>query len=103
MAHVPKPEYARFIVEHRSGLGYVVVSPEGKVVATPTLSRLMAQQQCEAKQRAADAAKKKGARACMCCGNSFKSAGIHNRLCDRCRKPSDVLGEPHRPYVERRA
>ncbi|MDF1627008.1 MAG: helix-turn-helix domain-containing protein [Parvibaculaceae bacterium] len=28
-------------------------------------------------------------RRCMCCGNSFKSEGIHNRLCKTCKTKGD--------------
>lgn len=45
---------------------------------------------------------KAGPRNCMCCQTPFASAGIHNRMCDRCRSKADPL-DPVRPYVERRA
>jgi len=45
---------------------------------------------------------KAGTRACMCCRTAFPSEGIHNRLCDRCRRSHDPL-DPVRSYLERRA
>lgn len=41
-------------------------------------------------------------RACMSCGNEFLSEGFHNRLCRSCKHATDMLGEPHRPFIARR-
>lgn len=35
-------------------------------------------------------------RACLCCGQTFVSWGIGNRLCNRCRQDSStILGHPY--------
>lgn len=37
-------------------------------------------------------------RRCMCCGTEFASAGLHNRLCGRCRaKSADI--SPYTPHL----
>lgn len=57
-------------------------------VAGPFVSRKAAQSACNHK-RSSDG---KVTRKCMTCWRSFKSEGIHNRMCDRCRsKGSSAL------------
>ena len=81
-----KPAHAKFRVDYFASHGYFVVDPDGKRVSAFTLSKTMAEQQCDAKQRSADAARKRVPRPCMCCGGTFQSQGIHNRMCDPCRR-----------------
>ncbi len=98
----PAPAQARYHVEYVSSLGYVVVDPDGAVVqGSQAPFKAVAQAQAQELQRAADAKAKRGPRPCMCCGAIFQSSGIHNRLCDHCRRREDVLGEVARPVIGR--
>lgn len=79
-----KPEFGKFRVEFLPGRGHYVVDPDGKRVSIyDSLGRI--QDLCAAKQRAADLAKKRVDRPCLCCGETFASEGIHNRMCNPCR------------------
>lgn len=82
--------------------GYVVVDPEGKVVTgSQTPFRIEAQRAATELQRAADKKAKRGPRPCLCCGESFASEGIHNRLCDRCRRRDAAISDDVRPSLPR--
>lgn len=82
--------------------GYVVVDPAGKVVAgSQTPFRIEAQRAATESQRAADKKAKRGPRPCLCCGESFASEGIHNRLCDKCRRRDAALSDDVRPSLPR--
>jgi hypothetical protein len=90
-----KPRPARYQVEFLPGHGYYVIDPDGKRASIYTLSRVMAEQWCDTKQRAADAARKRIDRPCLCCGAIFASEGIHNRMCNACRtRPSNDEAAP---------
>lgn len=99
--NLPAPAFARFTVDHQARHGYVVRDPDGKIVSSPTPFRTRAEQLQIRLQREADAKAKRGPRPCLCCGAIFHSQGIHNRLCPNCRGRDDVLGEPHRPQIQR--
>lgn len=45
---------------------------------------------------------KRGPRACMHCRSEFESEGIHNRLCNDCRRSPGVQ-QTVRPYIARTA
>ncbi len=45
-----------------------------------------AQAMCDRMQRREDKKAVRTIRPCMCCRTAFESEGIHNRLCDRCRR-----------------
>ena len=99
---LPAPKTMCFRSESRSGLGYVVVDPDDNVVpGTQTSSREIADLQAKGLQSARDARLKRGPRNCLCCGRMFVSEGIHNRMCDSCRKREDFLGSSQRPTVTR--
>jgi len=90
--NLPAPRFARFRVEYDGKTGkHVVVSPEGRRVWGPG-TQAIAQAKRDALQADQDAAKKRGPRACLCCGKGFQSEGIHNRMCDGCRRRDDALG-----------
>lgn len=89
MHNQPKPAFARYRVEYEPGRGYAIVDPDGTIVARQG-NRDMALTRAEALQRQADAAAKRGPRACLCCGATFQSEGIHNRMCSNCRGIADA-------------
>lgn len=80
-----KPSNAKFRVEYLPARGHFVVSPHGERVSIFYRGEDQAQAECDAKQRQADAKAKRGARPCLCCGATFTSQGIHNRMCNPCR------------------
>lgn len=80
-----KPALATFRAEHLPGRGYYVADPDGRRVSGVYTTRERAEGEAETKQAQADAAKKRRNRPCMCCGQAFASAGIHNRMCNPCR------------------
>lgn len=79
----------RFHVE-RIGGRFRVISPEGKFVGPPFESRRAAVEAAQAMQAEADRHAKRGPRPCMCCGRTFDSEGIHNRLCTPCRSQGEA-------------
>lgn len=87
----PKPQFARYRIEYLTGKGYQVLDPNGRIAIDPTPVREVAQAACAHLQAAADRKAKRGPRPCMCCGTVFESAGIHNRMCGRCRDKGDAL------------
>ena len=80
-----KPDAALFRVEFMPGRGHYVVDPMGQRCSIYESSG-RAEDIRHKKQTAFDAAKKRKARACLCCGQSFQSEGSHNRMCDPCRR-----------------
>lgn len=82
--HLPKPGLAKFKVQYARG-AYHVLSPEGDVVSGPFTDHNKAQMACDSRQKAVDSKSKKGPRSCLCCGETFASEGVHNRLCTGCR------------------
>ena len=88
--NLPAPRFARFRVEYQTGSGHVVLSPEDRVVYGPCV-REFAEAKRDELQRAHDARAKIGPRACLCCGASFESEGIHHRMCKQCRSRRDPL------------
>lgn len=93
-ARHPGPQRRGFQVEYRPHpvRGYVVIDPEGRPQSAIYGNRDTAVTRAESLQRHADAAARRGPRACLCCGATFDSEGIHNRLCPGCRGRSDPLG-----------
>ena len=72
----------------RRGAGWVVLGPEGAVVSrghpsANSASGAMTGFVHRARKLAAPGAK---TRPCLGCGAAFASEGIHNRLCDPCRR-----------------
>ncbi|MCW1934092.1 hypothetical protein [Pararhodobacter zhoushanensis] len=88
--NLPAPGRARYRVEYRTRGGFVVVNPAGHVVYGPC-TRELAETKCDRLQKAADATAKIGPRPCLCCGATFQSEGIHNRMCNGCRRSRDPL------------
>jgi len=105
MQMVGMADYARpdcYQVQLLSGIGYVVLAPSGQVIRdSQTPFRLRAEQQRDALQREADLKAKRFDRPCLCCGRVFPSAGIHNRMCDVCRRQSFALADESRPSLPR--
>ena len=85
------------------GGGYAVRAPDGGLGEVVYALGHHARAAAKALQAEADAKTARGSRACMCCRAEFMSEGKHNRLCDYCRRQGDALGDPHRPYIARRA
>lgn len=75
----------QFKVSFRSGQGWVVTGPDGRVVFGPNKLQAYAEAAADKARREADRAQGRGTRACLCCGTSFTSEGKHNRLCPHCR------------------
>lgn len=91
-----KPGAGKLTVESVNyGRGLFAVFSDNSRVSCMFRSRHDAQVKCAELQAEHDARSKRGRRACLCCGASFQSAGIHNRMCDGCRKGSDALGLPN--------
>jgi len=80
---------ARYSVDF-SGGKYFVLDLSGKIVWGPGSGDL-AHRKCDDLQQAHENRAKIGERPCMCCGSVFHSEGIHNRLCNLCRRSSDPL------------
>lgn len=96
------PKAGRLDLRYLGGGEFVVVDSDGRQLSTPQ-KRAVAETTRDKKQAALDAKAKRGPRACMCCRATFMSDGIHHRLCDRCRRGGDALGDPQRPYIGRKA
>lgn len=89
--HAAKPSH-RFSIKQILG-GYFVVDPDGAHASGLINFRPQAEQLRDRLQRQADDKAKRGPRPCMCCGKTFASEGIHNRLCDSCSRGSAGLGD----------
>lgn len=104
MSGIPyaKPRAGAFDVRYLTGRGYGVFAPSGALLHVYG-SHTAAQERQHREQLAADSKARRGPRKCLCCGRQFNSEGIHNRLCDPCRRTPDHLGEAVRPVLARRA
>lgn len=81
--------------------GYAVLDREGRRVGDTFRFRAEAERKRDELQRAADLKAKRGPRACLCCGATFTSEGIHNRLCTICRR-RDAGDQSQRPMITKR-
>lgn len=85
-------------VEHDAGAGagagWRVVDRMGQPVGDAWPSRRAATTAAVARNAAAARAKGKKERPCVCCGQTFLSEGIHNRLCNSCRKRGSAEAMP---------
>lgn len=97
-----RPKAGKFDTRYMTGRGYGVFAPSGVLLAVYR-SYTAAEVRCDHEQAVADSKAKRGPRNCMCCGRQFTSQGIHNRLCDPCRRTPDHLGEAVRPVISRKA
>jgi hypothetical protein len=79
----------RYTVQPIAG-GYVVLAPDGVRASEPVMFSTQAMLLRDKIQREADQRAKRGPRPCMCCETLFTSDGIHNRMCDQCRKSGKV-------------
>ncbi len=95
----PKPS-ARMQVHYFSGRGYAVVNADGYPVTGFFSTKDRAKGRLDKLQAEADQKAKRGPRPCMCCGEVFKSEGIHNRMCDCCRH-RDVAPDPLKSQANR--
>lgn len=77
---------ASYVVHRIKGRGYAVLDPSRKQVGGlyPNTSSALAR--CDKLNDELDRKKKRGPRPCMCCGATFLSEGVHNRMCDSCRR-----------------
>lgn len=98
--HEAKPTEPKFTVQRVTG-GYVVLRPNGHRETNLIKHWPAADQVRRALQKAEDAKSKRGPRPCMCCGDTFRSEGKHNRMCDKCRKLPDHLGDFVTPHSSR--
>lgn len=78
-------------VERRAD-GWVVLDPRGTPCSAPFGQKRFAEDWRDAAQREANRRAKCGPRPCLRCGQTFKSEGIHNRMCDGCRAAARSLG-----------
>lgn len=85
-----KPALAKWQVVTRAEGKYVIYQPDGQVYGTCT-SKAQADAIVAQKRKAADLAAKRMERPCMCCQRRFQSEGIHNRMCDSCRRQTGEL------------
>lgn len=88
-----KPVRAKWTLRPAKGEGWQLVDPDGRP-STTYYQKERALVALDAAQARTDARQRRMARPCMCCGITFQSDGIHNRLCARCRNQ----GGEWRPY-----
>lgn len=86
--HIPAPGLS-YVVMRVSGGRWRVLDPSRRRCGGLYPSRDTAQTRCDSLNAELDRRRKRGPRACMCCGQTFVSEGIHNRLCGPCRQRSD--------------
>lgn len=84
-ADTMRPQFA----VQRIGKQYRICDPQGGLLPQAFDNRQRAMVVRDALQAEADRKAKRGARRCLCCGHSFISEGIHNRLCRGCAHRSD--------------
>ncbi|MBW6495808.1 MAG: hypothetical protein K0B16_14845 [Burkholderiaceae bacterium] len=87
----------------RHGRGWIVAGPDGRQLSGVYGDRGLAAVRLGELQDLAEATGRRMRRACMCCGVSFQSAGIHNRLCVDCRTGTPVERVPARSKSAARA
>lgn len=73
------------------GGAFRVLDFDGRPLAKGFLTLDAARTERDRLQAAEDLRRKRGPRACMCCGQTFQSDGIHHRLCATC----GAQGEGH--------
>ncbi len=89
--NMPAPRFARYRVEYDPlSSKHLVLDPDGRRVWGPGALAL-AEDKRDQLQAAVDTAAKRGPRACLSCGATFASEGIHNRMCTPCRGRGDAL------------
>lgn len=94
-ANLKRPIRQTYTVQHLNGQGYVVYDPEGVRVSEPVRNKVYAVERRDKLQAVLDGKTKRQDRPCMCCGTTFPSVGIHNRMCDPCRRRPDVDISPN--------
>ena len=72
-------------LDYAQGHGYFVIDPKGRKASGFFSRRAEAEDRRDELRRQADLKAKKGKRPCMCCGRTFDSDGVHNRLCHPCK------------------
>jgi hypothetical protein len=86
--HVCKPAYQRWEVRKAIGGVYQVISPSGEIHAN-----FNCKDNAETNRAAMEArdnlTRKRVTRSCLCCQRPFQSEGIHNRMCDVCRRQGE--------------
>lgn len=102
--HVSKPSRVEvFRVQYRAS-GLCVVTDGGGRQILLTRDREEAEKRALDESAAARERAKIKVRPCMCCHTPFQSDGVHNRLCNHCRRaPADPMGDAQRPYLSRKA
>jgi hypothetical protein len=77
------------------GQGWCVVDEHDGRVSGTYGNKDSADTVCNTMTAAFEAKAKRQDRPCMCCGTMFPSVGIHNRMCDPCRRRPDVDISPN--------
>jgi hypothetical protein len=90
-----KPRTPIFRVVRVPAKGYVVVDKDGAHVSSIHKNQDNALTCCDFMTAEFLRKFKRQDRACMCCGTTFPSVGIHNRMCDPCRRRPDVDISPN--------
>ena len=90
-----KPKAEVWGMEFLPGRGWRLIDPHGRRQNAFYASADRAATALEGAQSRTDKARKRIDRPCLCCRSVFASEGIHNRLCDRCRRLGDALPEPY--------
>lgn len=86
-----KPGAIRFDVRYQPGSGYYVADDIGRQVGGFLDTRDRAAERRDSLQSEAEAKLKRGVRSCLCCQTKFLSEGIHNRMCDPCRRRAEGM------------
>ena len=79
-----------------------VISPDGAIYGTYP-GAAYARTICATRQGEEDRKARVVTRPCMCCRAPFESEGVHNRMCQICRRLGSDPLEPQRPYITRSA
>jgi hypothetical protein len=97
-----KPRTPLFRVIRLSAQGYVVVDQDGLHASSIHKNQDNADTCCAHLTAEFLRKTRRQDRACMCCGTMFPSVGIHNRMCDPCRRRPDVDISPNSIVRRRR-
>ncbi len=92
------PEQERLVIARRHGVGRDRIADDLKKLREAGCLELRGARGCyhwvkpyQPKTKTRAGKRPTTRRKCMCCGHGFESQGIHNRLCDNCRRLDDGL------------
>ena len=87
MGYVPKPASQKpYRAVYHGGGGWRVIGPDGHPLEGVFARQVQASAHAGSLNKRAAQAEKRKERACMRCQKNFQSEGIHNRMCDFCRR-----------------